>query len=98
MLCVMRIFQTAAVRAASDGGNGLILNNIHAFLTSPERRVKLLTKSCPLRKECCIAESCDWTSISLSELVLQSCGYRNIERFKNDVFFHLGGIDLYAAQ
>lgn len=29
---------------------------------------------------------------------LQSCGYRNRERFKNDVFFHLGGLDLYPAQ
>lgn len=34
----------------------------------------------------------------ISELVLQSCGYRNRERFKNDVFFHLGGLDLYPAQ
>jgi len=30
--------------------------------------------------------------------VLQSCGYRNRERFKSDVFFHLGGLDLYPAQ
>ncbi len=34
----------------------------------------------------------------ISELVLQACGYRNRERFKNDVFFHLGGLDLYPAQ
>jgi len=34
----------------------------------------------------------------ISELVLQSCGYRNRDRFKNDVFFHLGGLDLYPAQ
>jgi transposase len=34
----------------------------------------------------------------ISQLVLQSCGYRNRERFKNDVFFHLGGLDLYPAQ
>jgi transposase len=34
----------------------------------------------------------------ISELVLQSCGYRNRERFKNDVFFHLGGLDLYPAK
>lgn len=34
----------------------------------------------------------------ISELVLQSCGYRNRERFKNDVFFHLGGLNLYPAQ
>jgi transposase len=31
----------------------------------------------------------------IGELVAQSCGYRNRERFKNDVFFHLGGLDLY---
>ena len=34
----------------------------------------------------------------ISELVLQSCGYRNRERFTSDVFFHLGGLDLYPAQ
>lgn len=34
----------------------------------------------------------------IQELVQQSCGYRNRERFKNDVFFHLGGLDLYPAQ
>ena len=34
----------------------------------------------------------------ISELVLQSCGYRNRERFKSDVFSHLGGLDLYPAQ
>jgi len=30
--------------------------------------------------------------------VQQSCGYRNRERFKRDVFFHLGGLDLYPVQ
>lgn len=34
----------------------------------------------------------------IGELVAQSCGYRNRERFKADVFFHLGGLDLYPAQ
>lgn len=34
----------------------------------------------------------------IQELVQQSCGYRNRERFKRDVFFHLGGLDLYPAQ
>ena len=34
----------------------------------------------------------------IQELVQQSCGYRNRERFKSDVFFHLGGLDLYPAQ
>lgn len=34
----------------------------------------------------------------IQQLVQQSCGYRNRERFKSDVFFHLGGLDLYPAQ
>jgi len=34
----------------------------------------------------------------IGELVTQSCGYRNRERFKADVFFHLGGLNLYPAQ
>jgi transposase len=34
----------------------------------------------------------------IQELVQKSCGYRNRERFKSDVFFHLGGLDLYPAQ
>jgi len=33
----------------------------------------------------------------IQELIHQSCGYRNRERFKRDVFFHLGGLDLYPA-
>jgi len=34
----------------------------------------------------------------IQELVHRSCGYRNRERFKTDVFFHIGGLDLYPAQ
>jgi len=34
----------------------------------------------------------------IQELVQRSCGYRNRERFKCDVFFHLGGLNLYPAQ
>lgn len=34
----------------------------------------------------------------ISELIAKSCGYRNRERFKNDVMFHLGGLNLYPAQ
>jgi transposase len=34
----------------------------------------------------------------IQELVQRSCGYRNRERFKTDVFFHIGGLDLYPAQ
>lgn len=33
----------------------------------------------------------------ISELIAKSCGYRNRERFKNDVMFHLGGLNLYPA-
>ena len=28
----------------------------------------------------------------------KACGYRNRERFRTAIFFHLGGLDLYAAQ
>jgi transposase len=31
-------------------------------------------------------------------LIKKAFGYRNKERFKNDIFFHLGGLDLYPAQ
>lgn len=31
----------------------------------------------------------------IQQLIQQSCGYRNRSRFKRDVFFHLGGLDLY---
>ena len=31
-------------------------------------------------------------------LIKKAFGYRNHERFKNDVLFHLGGLDLYPAQ
>ncbi len=34
----------------------------------------------------------------IQELIQQSCGYRNRERFKHDMFFHLGGLDLYPGQ
>ena len=34
----------------------------------------------------------------IQELVQRSCGYRNRERFKRDVFFHLGGLNLYPVQ
>lgn len=33
----------------------------------------------------------------IQELIQQSCGYRNRERFKRDVLFHLGALDLYPA-
>jgi transposase len=27
----------------------------------------------------------------------QACGFRNRERFRNAIYFHLGGLDLYPA-
>lgn len=34
----------------------------------------------------------------ISGLVKKSCGYRNRERLKTDILFHLGGLDLYPTQ
>jgi transposase len=31
-------------------------------------------------------------------LIKKAYGYRNQERFKTDVFFHLGGLNLYPGQ
>lgn len=31
-------------------------------------------------------------------LIKKACGYRNRERFKTDIMFHCGGLDLYPAQ
>ena len=31
----------------------------------------------------------------IQRLIQQSCGYRNRDRFKRDVLFHLGNLDLY---
>jgi transposase len=33
----------------------------------------------------------------IQDLIRKACGYRNRERFKTDVLFHLGGLDLYSA-
>jgi len=33
----------------------------------------------------------------IQQLIQKSCGYRNRDRFKRDVFFHLGGLDLYPV-
>lgn len=35
---------------------------------------------------------------AIQGLIKKSFGYRNKERFKNDIFFHFGGLDLYPAQ
>ena len=40
----------------------------------------------------------EWYRRRIQHLIQQSCGYRNRERFKRDVFFHLGGLDLYPVQ
>jgi hypothetical protein len=31
----------------------------------------------------------------IQQLIQQACGYRNRDRFKRDVLFHLGGLDLH---
>ena len=31
----------------------------------------------------------------IQQLIQQACGYRNRERFKRDVLFHRGGLNLY---
>lgn len=33
----------------------------------------------------------------IQSLVKKACGYRNPERFKTDIFFHLGGLNLYPS-
>jgi len=34
----------------------------------------------------------------IQALVKKAYGYRNIERFKTDILFHLGGLNLYPSQ
>jgi len=33
----------------------------------------------------------------IQKIKAQACGYRNRERFRNAIYFHLGGLDLYPA-
>ena len=33
----------------------------------------------------------------IQKIKARACGYRNRERFKNAIMFHLGGLDLYPA-
>ncbi len=33
----------------------------------------------------------------IQEIKRMACGYRNRERFRNAIYFHLGGLDLYPA-
>ena len=35
---------------------------------------------------------------AIQGLIKKAYGYRNKERFKTDIFFHLGGLDLYPTQ
>ena len=35
---------------------------------------------------------------AIQGLIKKAYGYRNKERFKTDIFFHLGGLDLYPIQ
>jgi transposase len=35
---------------------------------------------------------------AIQGLIKKAYGYRNKERFKTDIFFHLGGLDLYPNQ
>jgi transposase len=34
----------------------------------------------------------------ISNIIKKACGYRNRERFKADILFHLGGLDLFPGQ
>lgn len=34
----------------------------------------------------------------IQALIKKADGYRNIERLKNDILFHLGGLNLYPNQ
>jgi hypothetical protein len=38
------------------------------------------------------------TNNRIAGLVKKAFGYRNRERFKTDILFHLGGLDLYPRQ
>ena len=33
----------------------------------------------------------------IQRLKIRACGYRNRERFRNAIYFHCGGLDLYPA-
>ena len=35
---------------------------------------------------------------AIQGLIKKAFGYRNRERFRTDIFFHFGGLDLYPAQ
>ena len=35
---------------------------------------------------------------AIQGLIKKAYGYRNKERFKTDIFFHLGGLDLYPSE
>ena len=66
VLCVTRILPPSAVVAGPAGGNGLMLKNIHTFLTNHEGSVKVEVNRRMDRKRCCLSEFCDWTPIARS--------------------------------
>ena len=37
------------------------------------------------------------TNATIQSLKRRACGYRNRENFRNAIYFHLGGLDLYPA-
>jgi len=39
----------------------------------------------------------EWINRRIQDLIQKACGYRNRERFKIDMLFHLGGLSLYPA-
>ncbi len=40
---------------------------------------------------------CESLNAKIQKLKKWACGYRNPERFKTIIMFHLGGLDLYPA-
>ncbi len=40
----------------------------------------------------------EWVNRQIQDLIQKSCGYKNRERFKIDMLFHLGGLDLTRLQ
>ena len=34
-------------------------------------------------------------SAKIQKIKPQACGYRNLQRFRNAIMFHLGGLDMY---
>ena len=43
------------------------------------------------------AQSTEELKQRIQELERRACGYRNRDRFRNAIYFHLGGLDLYPV-